>query len=166
MNILQTQQCLKNQNKIMRIYYYLLYRIYQPLLIGYGSNKKTVNYLLTTTSTLFVYFTFVVILSFLDFYFFKIYDKILPNTTSVVVSAIIIGFFNYWFFIRKKKILDYNFTQDKKGGYLLFLYILFIGVLAVHFANKNREKIIKEKKLKNVTTLVVCPITAYPNFKT
>lgn len=62
----------------------------------------------------------------------------------------IIGFVNYWFFIRKRKFVNYNFKTDKKGGYTIIGFMVFLALMFVLIANKNREKIFKEREKERI----------------
>ena len=149
MNTKQTLLYLLNQNK-MKAYYYLLFRIYSILTVSYKNEYKTINYLLTSTSTLIVYFTIVTVISIIDFYVINFYNTLIPNSISVVTYMIVIGIISYFFIIKKKKFLKYNFKNDRRGGYLICVYLIFIAILLLFFANKNRERIIKEKEIKKI----------------
>jgi amino acid transporter len=73
-------------------------------------------------------------------------NQLLPNKFSVITLMIVIGFVNYWFFIKPKKFLNYNFKADKKSGYAIIGFIVFLALMFVLIANKNREKIFKERE--------------------
>lgn len=131
----------------MRAYYYLLFRLYSALSEPKKQNdEKTILYLIVSTSTFLVCFLMLTIILYVDFYFFKIVNELLPNKFSVITFMIIIGFLNYWFFIKPKKFLNYNFKADKKGGYAIIGFIVLLALMFVLIANKNREKIFKERE--------------------
>jgi hypothetical protein len=131
----------------MRAYYYLLFRLYTQLMNPKNENDERTAIIITTaTSTFIVYFSILTIISFIDFYFFDVFDLIVPNKILVIIYMSIIGILNYRYFIKDKNFLEKNLKIDKKGGYLIILFILFNGVSLIYFANKNREKIFKERE--------------------
>jgi hypothetical protein len=134
----------------MKVYYYFLYRLYSILKRDTTKNEFTVSYLLTSTSTLIVYFSLFVIMVFVDLFIYKIENQIMPNGYYVVLYMILVGVINYFFFIKNKKFLEYSFSENKKGGYLILAYILFIAIVFVVLANINRARISNE----NVTEIV------------
>ena len=131
----------------MKAYYYLLFRLYNNLSDPKKQNsEKTIFYLITSTSTFLLCFSTLTIMLFIDFYFFKILNYILPNKSITVLYMGVIGFLNYWFFIIDRNFLNYNFKSDKKGGYAIIGFIIFLALSFVFIANKNREKIFKERE--------------------
>jgi len=73
-------------------------------------------------------------------------DVIISGKLSVIISLISIAFLNYWFFIRPKKFLNYGFKADKKGGFAIIGFIVLLALIFVFIANKNRDKIFKERE--------------------
>lgn len=131
----------------MRYYYYILYRIFNSLSEPRKQNNaRTINILLTNTSTLIVWFGIYTLLSYTDYYCFSISDILIPNKYFVFIYIIILAFLNYYFFIKDKKFLNYGFKADKKGGYSIIGFIVIVVLLFVFIANKNREKISKERE--------------------
>ncbi|OXA87408.1 hypothetical protein [Flavobacterium hercynium] len=111
-----------------------------------GYDERTVINITTTTSTLIVYLSLLTILLFVDFYYFKILDLINQNSISVILNMFIIGIINYVYFIKDKKFLEKGFKTDKKGGYVIILFIVLNSMCLLYFANKNREKIFAERE--------------------
>ena len=131
----------------MKCYYYFLFRIFSALSDPRKKNDATtITILLTNTSTLIVCFVIYTLLLYFDNYFFNISNMILPNKTAVLASFVVIAFLNYMFFIKPKRFLNYNFKPDKKGGYTLVAFIVFLAMTFVFVANKNRDKIFKQNK--------------------
>ncbi|SMP27418.1 hypothetical protein SAMN06265346_110113 [Flavobacterium hercynium] len=131
----------------MKAYYYLLFRLYSQLMNPKnGYDERTVINITTTTSTLIVYLSLLTILLFVDFYYFKILDLINQNSISVILNMFIIGIINYVYFIKDKKFLEKGFKTDKKGGYVIILFIVLNSMCLLYFANKNREKIFAERE--------------------
>lgn len=138
----------------MKAYYYLLFRLYSQLMNPKnGYDEITAINIITTTSTLIVYFSLLTILSFVDFYYFKILDLINQNSISVILNMFIIGIINYVYFIKDKKFLEKGFKTDKKGGYIIILFIVLNSICLVYFANKNREKIFTEREKARIEKL-------------
>lgn len=133
----------------MKYYNYLLFRIYQQMILNKENDISTILFLLTSVSTLFVYFTFNVIILIINYYFVKIYNFIFLNETAIIFYMFLIAFFNYEFFVKPKKFLNYNFNKDKKGGYVISIYLISIVVLLYYFGNQYRNNIkIEKKRLK------------------
>ena len=137
----------------MTYYYYILYRIFNTLSNPKKQNNATtINILLTNTSTLIVWFGIYTMLSYVDYYCFNISNVLVPNEFFVFFYLVILGSLNYYFFIKDKKFLNYGFKADKKGGYLILGFIIFLVVSFVFVANKNREKISKEYENARIET--------------
>jgi amino acid transporter len=130
----------------MKSYYYLLYRIYNYYL---EKGKEEIWVSISRTllvSTLLIYFFLYTSCAYVDFYSVKFLDKIVTGKTSVIILMAIIGLLNYWFFIKPKKFLNYGFKADKKGGYAIIGLIVLMAVSFVFIANKNRDRIFKERE--------------------
>jgi hypothetical protein len=131
----------------MKAYYYLLFRLYSTLSDPKKQNdEKTIIYLTTSTSTFLLCFSLLTIILFIDVYFIEIVNQILLNKFIIILFMVIIGFFNYRLFIKGRKFLNYNFKSDKKGGYAIIGFIIFLAFIFVFIANINREKIFKERE--------------------
>ena len=131
----------------MRAYNYLLFRLYSTLSEPKKQNdEKTILYLIVSTTTFLLCLLILTIILYIDFYFIEMVNQLLPNKFSVITLMIVIGFVNYWFFIKPKKFLNYNFKADKKSGYAIIGFIVFLALMFVLIANKNREKIFKERE--------------------
>lgn len=131
----------------MKSYYYILYRIFNSLSNSKKQNNaETISILLTNTSTLIVWFGLYTMLSYIDYYCFNISNILIPNKFFVLIYVIILALLNYYFFIKDKKFLNYGFEADKKGGYFIVGFIILMAVSFVFIANKNREKISKERE--------------------
>jgi RsiW-degrading membrane proteinase PrsW (M82 family) len=92
-------------------------------------------------------------------------EKILPNKTSLIFFILIIGFFNYMFFIKPKNFLNYGFKTDKKGGFTIVGFLIIIVICFVFFANKSRDKIFKERE-KHIPPPVISQIRICNNLET
>lgn len=132
----------------MKAYYYFLFRIYRYYKDKQNENELQAIFSVITVSTL---------IASLTIFFFHgslNYLGILPmysNKFYMILFMIIVGFINYYFFIRDKNFLNYDFQKDKKGGVYIILYIILLGILLFVLSNINREKIFEERK-KNPQT--------------
>ena len=124
----------------MKIYYYLLYRIYS-FYVDKKNEKSTVLFSVTAVSTLIIYFLFFNIYLFLDYLDIV---RMFSNKYYVVFYMFLLGLFNYYFFIKQKIFLGYNFKKDYKGGLLIILFALLLIVLFILIANLNRTKIFNQ----------------------
>ena len=129
----------------MKVYNYLLFRIYSYYKDYIRQNEKNAIFSTTVMSSFFVYFIFFVIITYIDFYFIKISDIIFPNKIFIIFYMLFFTFINYIFFIKNKGFIKYNFIKDKTNGYLIILFIFFIAFSFIFIANKNRDKILKER---------------------
>ncbi len=130
----------------MKIYNYLLFRLYDYYHRVRKEDAGLSLYFTVTASTLIIYFVFYNILTYIDFYFFKIVNQLLPNKFVIIGFMAIIGLLNYWFFLKDRKFLNYSFKPDKKGGYAIIGFVVFLTLSFVFIVNKNREKIFKERE--------------------
>lgn len=137
----------------MKQFNYLLFRLYDYYHRVRKEDAGISLYFTVTASTLIIYFVFYNILTYIDFYFFKIVNQLLPNKFSIVVFIVVIGLLNYWLFIKDRNFLNYNFKSDKKGGYAIIGFIIFLALSFVFVANKNREKNFKERQSEKIENI-------------
>jgi hypothetical protein len=76
----------------------------------------------------------------------ELFDLIIPNKIFVVFYMIFIGIVDYKYFIKNKVFLEKNFKTDKKGGFLIISFIILNCICLIYFANKNREKVYRERE--------------------
>jgi amino acid permease len=93
---------------------------------------------------LLIIFCLITILFYLNYYQFL--DVEIPNKSFLIFFMIILGLINYVFFIKDKKFMNYNFKTDKTGGYTIIGLVVLLALSFVFIANKNREKIFKERE--------------------
>jgi amino acid transporter len=137
----------------MKIYNYILFRLYDYYHRVRKEDAGLSLYFTVTASTLIIYFILYNTLTYVDFYFFKIVNQLLPNKFSIIVFMAIVGFINYWFFIKNRKFLNYNFKSDKKGGYTIIGFIVLLALTFIFIANKNRDKIFKEREKASIENM-------------
>jgi len=137
----------------MKAYYYLLFRIYNYYTEKGKESQKVAIMRTLLVSILFIYMVLFTSLPYIDFYSFRIIDQILPNNSSVIAFMAIIGFLNYWFFIKDKKFLNYNFKTYKKGGYAIIGFMVLLACIFIFIVNKNREKISKQQERARIEKL-------------
>jgi hypothetical protein len=140
----------------MKLYYYLLFRVFNSLNDPRKKNDAmTINVLLTNVSTLIIWFIIYTLLLFIDNYYFTITEKILPNKTGLIFFIFFIGFLNYMFFIKPKKFLNYGFNTDKKGGFTIVSFLIIVIICFVFIANKSRDKIFKGREKYSPPPVVI-----------
>jgi K+ transporter len=88
----------------------------------------------------------VFIVSLIDYLFPNSFNTLIPNKYFIFSYILIISLLNYFLFIKDRKFLNYNFKNDKKGGYVIILYVVILALILIFFANKNREKIFTERE--------------------
>jgi hypothetical protein len=100
--------------------------------------------------------TVLISVNLISIYFLFFYLNMLveiPNKFYIIIFMVLLWIFNYFFIIKKEKFLNYNFQKDKKGGYVIVIYIILTAVFAIMIANKNRERIFKERELQRNETV-------------
>jgi hypothetical protein len=127
----------------MKRYYYFLYRIYWFYKDKQNETEGQALFSATAVST--------VILSFLIFSFYGIANYLglkpfFTEKSTTIIFVIFVGFVNYFFFIRGKKFLNFNFEKDVRGGFLIVLFLFFVATFFLIVANLNRTRIFKEGK--------------------
>ncbi len=130
----------------MRIYNYLLFRLYDYYHRVRKEDTGLSLYFTVITSTLIIYFSIVFIVSLIDYLFPNSFNTLIPNKYFIFSYILIISLLNYFLFIKDRKFLNYNFKNDKKGGYVIILYVVILALILIFFANKNREKIFTERE--------------------
>ncbi len=126
----------------MRLYYYLLFRIHQ-FYIKRPKEQSLILFNITGISTIIVFlniFSVYLLLYYLDFV------PMLINKYLIVLGMFILGVLNYIYMIKPKKFLEHGFTEDRKGGFSILLYLIVTIVFFIVVANCNRAKIFKERK--------------------
>lgn len=132
----------------MKAYHFLLFTIYR----FYTDRMKEESVLLfsvTVASTVIIY------VGLFTIYAFANYVNLIPmfpNKFYVVGAMTVIGLLNYYFIIRHKKFLSYNFKKDVKGGFLIIAYIVLTAVAFIIVANLNRDKLEKQRLANPVKT--------------
>lgn len=138
----------------MRLYNYLLFRLYLSFRDFSKENHKKAVLLTSLASVFFLFFVIYTILGV--FYFFRdstIIDLGINYEFWIIAIGFVLWFINYTFFINPQKFLRQGFKKDKLGGVIVIFVILLIGALFVIVANKNRDKIFKEfqdDKIQNI----------------
>jgi hypothetical protein len=131
----------------MKIYYYFLYRIYWFFRDYIKEGHKMSLISTSILSTIFLYFALYSI--FLALWFFKL--SIFVDFGNyykfwILLIGMFIWVFNYYFLIKPRNFLRMNFNKDLLGAFLILLSIISLGAVFLTGANKNREKIIKQKQ--------------------
>jgi amino acid transporter len=126
----------------MKAYYYFLFRIYR---LYKDKNKESDSQALfsaTAVSTTIISINLFSLYGIADYF-----DVVtaLENKYYAMFIMVIIGCINHYFFVREKKFLNYDFRKDRKGGYLIVLYIILSALFAFTEGQYNREKIFHER---------------------
>lgn len=130
----------------MKAYYYLLFRLYWFFRDSIKEGHKMS--LITTSIFITMINLFIIMALFGMFYFFRIeFSPSLGKYYKVILipSMFVLWLINYYYFIKPRNFLRKDFKKDKKGGLFIVFVFLLIGLLFVIGANKNREKIFKER---------------------
>ena len=119
----------------MKLYTYFLYRLYMFFITHYDIEDQPLLKVATTSSLL-------ISINLISLYGLMKLKSIIPkfsNYTVAVFILLVIFFINYYFFIRKKAFLKYNFRNDFLGGMVILIYILLSILLFVYTATLNRK---------------------------
>lgn len=127
----------------MKIYNYLLFRIYR-FYTDVMKEKEIPLVYVTTVSTLFIGFNLYTISSYLVFK--DIIHEVISSKSRVIVFMVIVLCLNYILFIKGKRFLNYNFKKDFKGGISIIFYMLFTAIMSIWVANLNRAKIFEQRR--------------------
>lgn len=125
----------------MKIYNYLLFRLYTQLSKNKSYSDNGILFLTTVIATVFIWITFFTLWAIVDVCFLPIDRGFNLSKFHVGSCFILFSWLNYSFFIKKKKFLEYGFEEKRRGGYLIIVYVVFVFVIFVVFANKNRERL-------------------------
>lgn len=130
----------------MKYYNYLLFRIYFALSDPKkGYDKRSINIILVNTSTLILWLFLYTFFLAVNYFFNNFLNLLLPNNKCIVIYLSIIAFLNYYFFIKDKKFLKYDFENDKKGGVITVLMLLLIIISCIAMSTLNRNLKIKRE---------------------
>lgn len=127
----------------MKGYYYFLFRVYK--LYKDKMNETDFQALFSTIAVSSVILSFHLIGAYVVLNYFD-FVPIVTNKFYMILFMVIVGCVNYFFFIRKKKFLNYGFQKDRKGGIYIVIYIIFLCISLLILANINRTKIFEERR--------------------
>lgn len=119
----------------MKIYYYLLFRIY----MFYAKREKH-NHLQSTSFLSTVLISLNLITVFLTLNYLGLVQIV--NPIVIGFSMIMLWMLNYYLIIRKEVFLNQDFEEDKNGGILVCCYIILSFLLVFIVAHLNRERIL------------------------
>jgi hypothetical protein len=108
------------------------------------SKYESGNYTVSTS----LVSTVLISINLITIYFLLEYNEILIlklNKGIVIVFMVLVWALNYFLIVKKEKFLEFNFTKDKKGGYLIVTFILLTAFASITVANYNREKIFEKQ---------------------
>jgi amino acid transporter len=126
----------------MKVYYYLLYRIYNYYLNDRNSNIGNALFRTNAFSTIVVFFIILAIYLFLNYLDFV---PIIESKFYALLVALLLGVVNYYLFIKPKKFLYQHFKKDFNGGVAIVIFLLVVLSSFIIVANFNREKIFKTR---------------------
>ena len=131
----------------MKAYNYFLFRIYWFYRTRFKEGHKMALLSTSIVSAVVIFFSIFIIIG--GFYF--ILDQTAPSLEKfykivVLCCLLIIWFLNYYLVIKPKMFMKESFEKDKKGGYAIIGFIVFLALIFVFIANKNRERIFKERE--------------------
>lgn len=140
----------------MKTYYYFLFRIYWHFRDVVKEGHKMSLISTSLVSAFMLYFSLITISGLIDYFKTSSSADLGFNYKFwILFFLFVIWFLNYYLFVKPRDFLRKNFKKDKKGGFIIVFIILLIGILFVIGANKNREKIVKEREEKMVIDLKV-----------
>src|SRR5688572_19139552 len=100
----------------MRAYNYLLFRVFRFYTDVIKEKEIPLIYVAAVSSTL-------VYLNFYSLYIFLenkgVINKIINSVMHVVIFMFLIFILNFYFFVKRKKFLEYGFKKDFSGGILV-----------------------------------------------
>lgn len=127
----------------MKAYYYFLFRIYRYYKDKRNESEFEALFSVMAVSSVILSFHLIgiyIITNYFDLVF------IITNKLYMILFMVIMGCINYYFFVRDKKFLNFDFQKDKKGGIFIITYIIFLGISLIILSNINREKIFEERR--------------------
>jgi len=130
----------------MKLYYYLLFRIYKYYTDYCKQDEKTAIISTSIISSFITIFSILTILLYFDNYVYSFIKTILPNKIITIFYIIFIALINHFVFIKNKKFLNYNFSKSKKGKLIVLLYFLFVIILFYRIVDIHTNKIFKERE--------------------
>lgn len=131
----------------MKLYNYFLFRLYWVFRDFVKEGHKMSLISTSIFSTIVLYFALYGIVGLI--YFFKASTSInlgVDYKFWLLLFMFILWFLNYEIFIKPRKFLKKDFKKDRIGGILILFFFILLGFLMVIAGNKNREKIVEEKK--------------------
>jgi UDP-N-acetylmuramyl pentapeptide phosphotransferase/UDP-N-acetylglucosamine-1-phosphate transferase len=135
----------------MEYYYYFLFRLYWSFRNLSKDNHKEAKSKTSGMSCIFLCFTLFSLIGLVNYFNINPIPS-LKSKYLLLPFIVIIYIINYFFFIKKEKFLNQNFTKDKKGGFLIVLYIILLVITFIIGANKNHEKISRERDKQRIET--------------
>jgi O-antigen/teichoic acid export membrane protein len=124
----------------MKYYNYLLFRLHSALNEpGKKYDLRSINFLLTNTSTFILWMFGYTILLCINCFFNNLINFLMPTNWHILIYYIILALLNYYLFIKAKKFLKYNFKRDIKGGVLATIAVIIIFLSFILMTLINRD---------------------------
>lgn len=130
----------------MKLYFYLLFKIYTYYHCTGKEDPKMAIFSTVISSSVIVFIIGYTFLLYIDFYIYPLQKIIIPNSYFGLIYLALLSIFNYYLFIKQKLFLNLNFINNKKGSYAIIGFIILLVLMFIFVANKNREKIFKERE--------------------
>lgn len=130
----------------MKLYSYLLFKIYSYYHNNGKEDSKMAIFSTLVSSTVIIFMFAYTSLCYFDLYIYPLQKIIIPNSYFVLIYLIFFSVLNYFFFIKAKLFLKLNFINDKKGSFVIIGFIILLFLMFLFIANKNRDKIFKERE--------------------
>ncbi|MNK03813.1 hypothetical protein D3C87_216660 [compost metagenome] len=132
----------------MKIYSYLLFRIYR-FYTDVMKEKEIPLIYVTTISSLFIYLNLFTIYGYLLYK--NLIGEMISSKFQVILYIGIVLCLNYILFIKGKRFLNYGFKKDFKGGLMIAIYMLLTATSLIWVINLNRAKIFEQRRKEPLT---------------
>lgn len=127
----------------MKFYYYFLFRVYRLYKDKSHETDSQAIFSVTAVSTVILCFFILSLYGVANYLGLR---PLFTEKSTTIVFAMIVGAINYFFIIRKKKFLKFNFEKDVQGGFAIVLLLVLLAGLFIVIANFNRERIFRQGK--------------------
>ena len=123
-------------------YCYFLYCIYRYYKVKRNESDLEAIVGVVAVSTLFLFFNFGTLQTLL------VLCGLIQDITNIIYAILImllLGVFNYYFFIKDKSFLKCIHTRSKRKNFWVLVYMFTTVVLAIGSAYMNRQKVYSER---------------------
>lgn len=113
---------------MLRVYQYFLFRIYH-FYVNVFKEKDLPVFYTGAISTLFLYFTLILVYGFFELVGFVPVNK--SSYLFTVLTIFAVWLLNYFLFVRQEEFLKKNFKNDLLGGILVVAYLVLLLTLLI-----------------------------------